>query len=195
MGTFLLGFLWPILLICLGLNLYLVHLRILLCCCSAVKLCPTLCNPVDCSTPGFPIFHQLSELAQTHVHWVSDAIQPSHPLPPLSPPALNLSQHQGFSNESVLYIRWPKYWSFSFSIGPSHEYSGLISFRMDWFDLLAVQGTLQSLLQHQMCSHKSLSQGGFQQRGLWVALASLFFWPARNLLVKKGSLTLRMTNT
>ena len=100
-----------------------------------------------------------------------------------------------FSKESVLYIRWPKYWSFSFSIGPSHEYSGLISFRMYWFDLLAVQGTLQSLLQHQMCSHKSLSQGGFQQRGLWVALASLFFWPARKLLVKKGSLTLRMTNT
>ena len=77
MGTFLLGFLWPILLICLGLNLYLVHLRILLCCCSAVKLCPTLCNPVDCSTPGFPIFHQLSELAQTHVHRVGDDIQPS----------------------------------------------------------------------------------------------------------------------
>ena len=89
---------------------------------------------------------QLQGLAQTHVHRVSDSIQPSHPLLSPSPPAFNFSQHQGLSNESVLRIRWSKYWRFSFSICPSNEYSGLISFRMDWFDLLAVQGTLKSLL-------------------------------------------------
>ena len=100
---------------------------------------------MDCSTPGFPVHHHLPELAQTHVHWVSDAIQPSHPLSSPSPPAFNLSQHWGFYNESALHIRWPKYWSFSFSISPSNEYSGLISSRMDSLDLLAVQG---SLLQH-----------------------------------------------
>ena len=101
--------------------------------------CPTVCNTMDCSTPCFPVQHQLLELAQTHVHWVSDAIQPSHPLLPPSPLVFNLSQHQGFFyNESVLCIRWPKYWSFSFSISPSNEYSGLISFRIDWVDLFAV---------------------------------------------------------
>ena len=88
-------------------------------------------------------------LAQTHAHWVSDAIQLSHPLSSPSPPAFNLSQHQSFSNESVLHIRWPKYWSFSFSISPSNECSGPISFRIDWFDLLAVQGTFKSLLKNQ----------------------------------------------
>ena len=102
---------------------------------------------MDCSTPGFPVHHQLPELSQTHVHQASDAIQTSHPL--LSPsPAFNLSQHQIFSSESVLHIRWPKNCSFSFSIRPSNEYSGLTSSRIDWFDLLAVQGTLKSLLQH-----------------------------------------------
>ena len=95
---------------------------------------------MDCSTPGFPVHHQLPELTQTHVHRVGDSIQPSHPLLSPSPPVLNLSQHQG------LQIRWPKYWSFSFSISPSNEYSGLISFRIEWFDLLVVQGTLKSLL-------------------------------------------------
>ena len=98
--------------------------------------------------PGFPILHYLLEFAQTHVHWVSDAIQSSHLLSPPSPLALKLSQHQGFSNGSALCIRWPKYWSFSFSTSPSNEYSGLISFKIDWLDLLAVQGTLKSLLQH-----------------------------------------------
>ena len=167
---------------------------------------------MDCSTPGFPVHHQLPEFTQTHVHWVSDGIQPSHPLSSLSPPAFNLPQHPMsqfftwggqsigilasasviliniqdwfplgwtgllksiesvmpsshlilcrplllplsifpsiwvFSIESVLRIRWPKDWSFSFSISPSNKYSGLISFRMDWLDLLAVQGTLKSLL-------------------------------------------------
>ena len=103
---------------------------------------------MDCSTPGFPVHHQLLEIAQTHVYQVGDAIQPSHPLSSPSPPSFNLSQHQVFSSELVLCIRWPKHWSFSFRISPSDEYSGLISFRMDWFDLLEVQGTLKSLLQH-----------------------------------------------
>ena len=98
--------------------------------------------------PGLPVLHKLLELAQTHVHQVSDATQPSHPLSFPSPPAFNLSQHQGHSNESVLHIRWPKYWSFSFTISPSNEYSRLISFRIDWFDLLAVKGTLKNLSQH-----------------------------------------------
>ena len=93
-------------------------------------------------------FHYLSEFAQTLVHWVSDAIQLSHPLLSPSPPALNLSNIKVLFTELVLCIRWPKYWSFSFSIDPSNEYSGLISFRIDWLDLLEVQGTLKSLLQH-----------------------------------------------
>ena len=88
------------------------------------------------------------EFTQTHVHWVSDAIQPSHPLLSPSPPAFNLSQHQGLINESVLPIREGKYWCFSFNISPFNEYSGLISFRIDWLDLFAVQGTLKNLLQH-----------------------------------------------
>ena len=104
------------------------------------KSCATLCNPVDCSIPSFPVLHYLPEFTQTHVSWVTDAIQPSHPLPPFSF-AFNLS------SESALHIRWPKYWSFSLSISLSDEYSGLISFSVDWFDLLAVQGTLESLFQ------------------------------------------------
>ena len=96
----------------------------------------------------------LSEFTQIYVHWVGDAIQSSHPLLSPSPPAFNHSQHQVFSNESVLCIRWPKYWSFS--ISPFNEYSGLISFRIDWLDLLAVQGTLRSLLQHHRSKASSL---------------------------------------
>ena len=104
---------------------------------------------MDCSTPGLPVHHQLPELIQTHVNWGSNTIQPSHPLLSPSPPTFNLSQHQGlFQWVSFFRIRWPKYWSFSFNISPSNEYSGLIAFRMDWLDLLAVQGTLKSLLQH-----------------------------------------------
>ena len=115
---------------------------------SSVQSCLTLCDPMDCSTPGFSVHHQLLELPQTHVHRVGDAIQPSHHLSSPSPPAFNLSQHQGFSNKSVLHIRGPKCRSLSFSISPSNEHSGLISFRVDWLALLAVQGTLKSLLQH-----------------------------------------------
>ena len=103
---------------------------------------------MDCSKLGCPVHYQLPELAQTHVHPVGDAIQPSHLLLSPSPPAFELSQHRVFSNESVLHIRWPKYWSFSFSINPSNEHKRLISFRMDWLELLSVQGTLKSLLQH-----------------------------------------------
>ena len=109
------------------------------------QLCPTLCDPMDCSMPGFPIHYQLLELVQTLVHRVGDANQPSHLL---SYPSLLAFSIRVFSNESDLCIRWSNYWSFSFSISPSNEYSGLISFRMDWLDLLAVQGTLKSLLQH-----------------------------------------------
>ena len=100
------------------------------------------------STPGLPVHHQLPESSRTHVHWVGDAIQLSHPLSSASPPALNLPSIRVFSNESALCIRWPKYWSFSFKISPSNEHPGLISFRMDWLDLLVVQGILKSLLQH-----------------------------------------------
>ena len=109
---------------------------------SVAQSCLTLCDPMNRSTPGLPVHHQLPGFTQTHVHWVSDAIQPSHPLSSPSPPDPNPSQHQS------LHMRWPKYWSFSFSIIPSKEIPGLISFRMDWLDLLAVQGTLKSLLQH-----------------------------------------------
>ena len=128
---------------------------------SVAQLCPALCDPMDCSTPGFPVHHQLLELAQAHVHWVDDAIQPSHPLLSPSPPAFNLSEHQGLFQGSVLCIRWPKCWSFNFSIKPSNEYSGLISFRINWLDLLAVQGTLKSLLQHHSSKASILQNSAF----------------------------------
>ena len=109
------------------------------CCCSLAKSCPALWNSMVVSTPGFPDFHYLPKFAQTHVHWVGDVTQLSHRLSPPSPPPLKLSQLQVLSNKSALLIRWPNYWSFSFSICPSNEYSGLISFRIDWFDLPAVR--------------------------------------------------------
>ena len=114
---------------------------------SVAQSCPTLCNPMNHSTPGLPVHHQLLEFTQTHVHRVGDTIQHfilchSLLLPPV-PPSIRV-----FSNESTLRMRWPKYWSFSFSISASNEHPGLISFRMDWLDLLAVQGTLKRLLQH-----------------------------------------------
>ena len=115
---------------------------------SVAQSCLALCDPTDFSTPGFPVHHQFLKLAQIHVHQVSDTsnhlilCRPQRLLPSIFPSI------RGFSNESVLCIRWPKYWSFSFSISPSNEYSGLISFRIDWLDLFAVQGTLKSLLQY-----------------------------------------------
>ena len=133
---------------------------------SVAQSCLTLCNPMDCSTPGLPAHHQFPEFTQIHVHWVSDAIQPSHSLLSPSRPLLLLPSIfpsiKIFSNESTLRMRWPKYWSFSFSIILSKEIPALISFRMDWFDLLAVQGTLKSLLQH----HSSKS---------WILWRSAFF--------------------
>ena len=116
--------------------------------CSVAQSCPTLCNPMDCKTPGFPVHHLLLKLAQTHAHQVGIAIQPSYPLPSLLLLPSIFPSIRVFSSESALPIRWPEDCSFSFSISPSNEYSGLISFRMDWLGLLAVQGTLQSLLQH-----------------------------------------------
>ena len=116
---------------------------------------------MDCSTPGLPVHHQLPELIQTHVHRIGDAIQPSHPLSSPSLPNFNLSHIKVFSDESVLLIRWPKYWRFSCSISPSNEYSGLISFRMDWLALLAVQGTLGSLLQHHSSKASILRRSAF----------------------------------
>ena len=114
------------------------------------------------STPGLPIHHELLEFTQTHVHRVGDAIQPSHAVVPFSS-HLQSSPASGrvFSNESALHMRWPKYWSFSFNISPSNEHPGLISFRMGWLDLLAVQGTLKSLLQHHSSKGSILLSSAF----------------------------------
>ena len=126
---------------------------------SVAQSCPTLCDPMNRSTPGLPVHHQLPEFTQTHIHRVSDAIQPSHPLSFSNcPQSLTASV---FSNESTLRMRWPKYWSFSFSISPSKEIPGLISFRMDWLDRLAVQRTLKSLLQHYSSKASILRRSAF----------------------------------
>ena len=121
----------------------------------------TLCDPMNCSMPGLPVHHQLPESNKTHICWVGDAIQPFHPLSSPFPPALNLFQHRVFSNESALRIRRPKYWRFSFNISPFNEHPGLISFRIDWLDLLAVQGTLRSLLQHHSSKASILQRSAF----------------------------------
>ena len=124
---------------------------------SVTQSCPTLCDPMNRSTPGLPVRHQLPEFTQIHVHWVGDAIQPPHPLSSPSPPAPNPSQHQGlFQWVNSLHEYWPKYWSFSFSVSPSNEHPGLISFRMDWLDFLAVQGV-----------------GGFKYKGKFFGWAPL----------------------
>ena len=128
---------------------------------SVTQSCPTLCNPMNHSTPGLPVHHQLPEFTQIHIHRVSDAIQPSHPLSSPSSPASNPSQHQSLFQWSTLHMRWPKYWSFSFSIIPSKEIPRLVSFRMDWLDLLAVQGTLKSLLQHHSLKASILQHSAF----------------------------------
>ena len=122
---------------------------------SVAQLCLSLCDPMDCSTPGLPVHHQLPESTQTHVHWVGDAIQPSHSLLPPSPPAFNLSQHQGLFQRVSSLHQMAKVLEFQCQISPSNEYSGLISFRMDWLNLLVVQGTLKSLLLHH-CSKASV---------------------------------------
>ena len=125
-------------------------------CCSVAESYPTPCNPVDCSTPDFPAVHRLLSLLKL-MSIVSDAIEPPHPLSLPSHPASVFPSIRVFSNESALCIRWPKYWSFSFSINPSNEYSELISFRIDWFDLLAVQEALKSFLQHHNSDINSLT--------------------------------------
>ena len=132
------------------------------CCCSVTKLCPTLCDPMNCNKPGFPVLHYLLELAELHSN--SWTLMPSNHLIlcclllllPSVFPSIRV-----FSNESVLCIRWLKYWSFSFSISPSNEYSELISFRIDWFGLLEVQGTLKSLLQHHNSKAQTLQHSTF----------------------------------
>jgi len=132
---------------------------------SVAQLCLTLCNPMDCSTPGFPVHHHLLELLKL---MSIELMMPSNHLilccPLLLLPSI-IPSIRVFSNESVLHIRWPKYWSLSFSISLSNEYSGLISFRMDWLDLLAVQGTLKSLLQHHSSKASILKQKGKSDKG------------------------------
>ena len=147
---------------------------------------------MDCRTSGFPVYHQLPELSQIPVHQINrDAIQPSHPLSSPSPPTFNLSQHQVFSNESVLHIRWPKYWSISFIISPSYEYSGLISFRMDWLDLLVVQGTLKNLLQHHSSNASILQHSTFfivQLSHLYMTTGKTIAWTRWTFVGKVMSL-------
>ena len=142
---------------------------------SATQSYPNLCDPMDWGSLGFPVHHQLPELAQTHLHQVSNAIQPSHPLPSPSPPASIFPSIGVFSNESVLCIRWPTYWSFSFSITPFNEYSGVISFRTDWFELLAVQETLKSL------QHQEDREMHFKDISPCIS-GSYFLWAAKALL-------------
>ena len=151
---------------------------------SVTQSCPTLCDPKNHSTPGLPVHHQLPEFTQTHVHGVSDAIQPSHPLSspsPLAPNFLWWKSIRVFSNESTLRMRWPKNWSFSFSIIPSKEIPGLISFWMDWLGLLAVQGTLKSLLQHHSSKASILRHSAF----FTVQLSHLFYI----CIIYKGEVT------
>ena len=142
---------------------------------------------MDCSMPGFPVHHQLPKLAQTLAYWVSDAIQSSHPLLLLSIfPSIRV-----FSNESALCIRWPKYWNFSFNISPSNEYSGLISFRIDWFDLLAIQGTLQSLLQHHNLKASILRRSAF----FMVQLSHLYMTTGKTIALTRWTFVSKLTYT
>ena len=125
-----------------------VYILVLLCCCLVTQLCQTLCDPMNCSMPDSSVLHYLPEFDQIHVHWVSDAIQPLNPLPPPSPFAFNLSWYQDLFQWVSSSHQVAKYWSFSFSSHSSNEYLGLIFFRIDWFDLFAIQGTLKTLVQH-----------------------------------------------
>ena len=136
---------------------------------------------MDCYTPGRPVLHHLLEVAQTHVHRVSDVIQPSHPFHPLLLLPSLFPSIRVFSNESVLCIRWPKYWRFNFSISPSNEYSGLISFRIDWLDLLAEQGTLKSLLQHHSSKASILQRSAF----FMVQLSHPYMTTGKTIVLKR----------
>ena len=155
-----------------------------------------LCNPMNSSTLGFPVHHQLPEFTQTHVHWVGDAIQPSHPVSSPSPPAFNLSQHQGLFKWVRSSIRIHQiYWHFSSKISLPNEYSGLISSRMDWLDLLAVQGTLQSLLQHHSSKASILQCSAFftvQLSHPYMTTGKTIALTRRTLVGKVMSLLLNM---
>ena len=128
---------------------------------SVAQSSTTLCDPMNCSTPGLPVHHQLPEFTQTHVHWGGDAMQPSHPLSSPSPPAPNPSQYQGLFQWVNSSHQVAKVLKFHFNISPSNEHQGLISFRMDWLDLFAVQGTLKSLLQHHSSKASVLQRSAF----------------------------------
>ena len=146
---------------------------------SVAQSCPTLCNLVNYSTPGFPVHHQLPEFTQTHVHWVSDAIQPSHLLLSLLllPSIFPIRKDRVFSNKSVLRIRWSKYWNFSFSISSSNEHSGLISFKMDWLDLLAVQeSSPTSQFKSINSSALSFLYSPFSLREWWSLINQQYQW-------------------
>ena len=149
------------------------------------------------STLGFPVHHQLLELAQTRAYWVSDAIQPSHPLSSLFLLPSIFPITRVFSNESVLHIRWPKYWSFSFSISPSSKYSGLISFRIDKFDLLAIQGTPKSLVQYHNSKTSSLRCSAFfmvQLSHLYMTTGQFITYTIQIFISKVKSLLLHASN-
>ena len=166
---------------------------------SVTQSCPTLCDPMNRSMPGLPVHHQLPESTQTHVHRVGDTIQPSHPLSPPSLPALSLSQHQGLFQWVSSSHQVAKYWSFSFNIGPSIEHPELSSFRMDWLDLLAGQGTLKSLLQHHSSEASVLRSDFFivqlshpcMTTGKTIALTRWTFVGKVSLL--KESVTIRLS--
>ena len=153
---------------------------------SVTWSCPTLCDSMDHSTPGLPVHRQLLEPTQTHVHHVSDGIQPSHPCPLLLWPSV-FPSIKVFFKESVLPIRWPKDWSFSFSISPSNEYPGLISFRMDWLDLLAVQGTLKSLFRHHSSKASILQHSAFFR----VQLSHPYMTTGKTIALTFGSVNIQ----
>jgi hypothetical protein len=162
---------------------------------SVTQSCPTLCDPMNHSTLGLPVHQQLPKFTLIHVYRVSDAIQPSHPLSSPSPPARSPSQYQSFSNESTLHMGWPKYWSFSFSIIPSKEIPGLISFGMDCLDLLAAQGTLKSLLQHHSSKASILWRSVFftvQLSNPYMTTGKIISLTRRTLVGKVMSLLLNM---
>ena len=157
------------------------HLLYRCCCCSVAQLCPNLCSPMDCSTPSFSVLHHLPELAQTRIHWVGDAIQPSHPLSSPSLPAFKLSQHQGLFQWVGSLYQMAKVLELQPNISPYNKYSGLISFRIDLFDLLAVQGTLKSLLQH----HSSKGSILWHLAFFMVQLSHLYITPGKNIVLTR----------